>query len=306
MTYRLHDLRDIVNGAIVGDGNVVITGVGSIAQAKTGDIVFVTQQNMNKIQDCPASAFLVSTDVKGTFDVPVIQVDNPRLEFIHLLHLFSNSASSAEKNVSIGDHSIISPHAFIGNHVVIGNDCFIHPNVSIMDGTIIGDRVIIHPGAVIGADGFGFEWDGEKHVKIPHIGNVIIGDDVEIGANTCIDRGTIHATVIGKGTKLDNLIQVGHNVQIGEHCLIAGTSAIAGSSKIGNHVTLAGGSAVVNNVTIGDHAMILANSMVTKNIPKHAVVSGYIARPHHKQLQQSAMLSRLPGIIDELKHQRRK
>ncbi|WP_145320910.1 UDP-3-O-(3-hydroxymyristoyl)glucosamine N-acyltransferase [Paenibacillus xylanexedens] len=326
MPCNLNEISEQLNGILIGDGNVVITGVGSIYAAKEGEIAFVTDKNLNKLDQCYASAFIVPETTIKEFKVPVIKVKNPRLDFIRLIEMFSEKTKSSgvvssatiepsvtlgyhvqidkfaviKEDVSIGDHTIISTHSFIGRNVTIGKNCVIHPNVTVLHDTIIGDHVIIHSGAVIGADGFGFEWDGQKQVKIPHIGNVIIFDDVEIGANTTIDRGTIDSTTIGRGTKMDNLIQIGHNVQIGEHCIIAGTSAIGGSSKIGNRVIMAGGSAVINNITIGDSCVVLARAMVTKNMPENSMVSGYTARSHKRQLRESAALSRLPKTIKKL------
>ncbi|PAF31343.1 UDP-3-O-(3-hydroxymyristoyl)glucosamine N-acyltransferase [Paenibacillus sp. 7516] len=326
MPCNLNEIAEQLNGILIGNGNVVITGVGSISAAKEGEIAFVTDKNLNKLDKCNASALIVPETTILEFKVPVIKVKNPRLDFIRLIEMFSKKTRSSgvvssetiepsvtlgynvqiddfaviQEDVSIGDHTIISAHSFIGKNVTIGTNCLIHPNVTILHDTFIGDNVIIHSGAVIGADGFGFEWDGQRQVKIPHIGNVIIFDDVEIGANTTIDRGTIDSTTIGKGTKMDNLIQIGHNVQIGEHCIIAGTSAIGGSSTIGNHVIMAGGSAVINNITIGDSCVVLAKTMVTKNMPKNSMVSGYTARSHKRQLRESAALSRLPQTIKKL------
>lgn len=326
MPCNLNEISEQLNGILIGDGNVVITGVGSINAAKEGEIAFVTDKNLNKLDQCNASAFIVPETTIIEFKVPVIKVKNPRLDFIRLIEMFSEKTKSSgvvsseaiepsvrlgynvqidefaviKEGVSIGDHTIISAHSFIGKNVTIGTNCLIHPNVTVLHDTFIGDNVIIHSGAVIGADGFGFEWNGQKQVKIPHIGNVIVFDDVEIGANTTIDRGTIDSTIIGKGTKMDNLIQIGHNVQIGEHCIIAGTSAIGGSSKIGNRVILAGGSAVINNITIGDGCVVLAKTMVTKNMPENSMVSGYTARSHKRQLRESATLSRLPQTIKKL------
>jgi len=326
MHCNLNEISEQLKGILIGDGSVVITGVGSINAAKEGEIAFVTDKNLNKLDQCKASAFIVPETTIIEFKVPVIKVKNPRLDFIRLIEMFSEKTKSSgvvsseaihdsvtlgnnvqidefaviKEDVSIGDHTIISAHSFIGKNVTIGTNCLIHPNVTVLHDTFIGDNVIIHSGAVIGADGFGFEWDGQKHVKIPHVGNVIIYDDVEIGANTTIDRGTIDSTTIGKGTKMDNLIQIGHNVQIGENCIIAGTSAIGGSSKIGNRVTLAGGSAVINNITIGDSCVVLAKTMVTKNMPENSMVSGYTARSHKRQLRESAALSRLPQTIKKL------
>ncbi|GAB6929188.1 UDP-3-O-(3-hydroxymyristoyl)glucosamine N-acyltransferase [Paenibacillus sp. JCM 10914] len=325
MAYALIQIAEELNGVVVGDDNMLIHRIASLANAKEGEIAYVTEKNINALTTCNASAVIVP-DINRDFPIPVIKVQNPRLAFIYLLKMFgyertSNGTISSstidpsleagfgtqidegvivKENVSIGAGTVIASHSFIGEHVTIGHHCWIHPNVTILRDTKIGDNVIIHSGAVIGADGFGYEWDGVQHVKIPHIGNVIIGDGVEIGANTTIDRGTIDSTVVGHGTKIDNLVQIGHNVQIGEHCIIAATSAIAGSSIIGNRVVMAGGCGIINHVSVGDQALLMARTGISKDVPARSIISGYWGRPHKEQLKEYAAVARLPKTLKEI------
>ncbi|MCM3785127.1 UDP-3-O-(3-hydroxymyristoyl)glucosamine N-acyltransferase [Neobacillus mesonae] len=325
MGFHLKAIAQELNGLLVGDGDILIHSIASLSNAKAGQITYVTQKNASRLASCSASAVIVPETIQH-FELPVIKVKNPRLAFISLIKMFHGEMKAngeilsrmidpslkagnliqidegvvVKQGVSIGSNTIISSNCFIGEHVTIGENCLIHPNVTIQNDTFIGDNVIIHSGSVIGSDGFGYEWDGERHVKIPHIGNVVIYDDVEIGANTTIDRGTIDSTMIGKGTKIDNLVQIGHNVQIGEHCIIAGTSAIAGSSIIGNHVVLAGGCGIVDHVSIGDHSVLMARTGLSKDLPSQSFVSGYRALPHKEQLKEYALLSRLPKTMKEI------
>ena len=167
----------------------------------------------------------------------------------------------------VGDRTVIGAGAYIGHESRVGSDCRFYANVSLRERTIVGDRVILHSGVVLGADGFGYEQVNGTHKKIPQVGNVEIGDDVEIGANSAIDRGRFGRTRIGKGTKIDNLVQIGHNCVIGEHCIICGLVGIAGSTIIGDHVTLAGQVGIAGHLTIGDKSIIMAQAGVTKDVP---------------------------------------
>lgn len=328
MEYTLRAIAQELNGVLIGDGEVTIHSIASLSSAQSGQITYVTEKNKNKLNECHASAIVVPETFTDSH-LPVIQVKNPRLAFIHVMNMFQQSTRAnglisssmvdcslragegtqidegtvVKENVSIGAGTLISSNSYIGENVTIGNHCIIHPHVTILRDTHIGSNVIIHSGAVIGGDGFGYEWDGEQHVKIPHVGNVVIHDEVEIGANTTIDRGTIDATIIERGTKIDNLVQIAHNVHIGKHCIIAGTTAIAGSASIGDHVVLAGGSAVVGHLTIGNNATILGKTNITKNLPAQSLVSGYYARPHHEQMRKQAAIERLPDTLKQISTQ---
>ncbi|WDH99682.1 UDP-3-O-(3-hydroxymyristoyl)glucosamine N-acyltransferase [Paenibacillus urinalis] len=328
MEYKLKAIAQELNGELIGDGEVTIHSIASLSSAESGQITYVTEKNISKLTDCRASAIVVPEKLIDAH-LPVIRVKNPRLAFVHVMNLFQQDTRAnglisssmvdcslqpgestqidegtvVKENVSIGEGTLISSNCFIGENVTIGDHCFIHPHVTILSDTWIGSNVIIHSGAVIGCDGFGYEWDGQQHVKIPHAGNVVIHDDVEIGANTTIDRGTIDPTIIERGTKIDNLVQIAHNVRIGKQCIIAGTTAIAGSASIGDHVVLAGGSAVVGHLTIGAHSTILGKSNITKDLPAHSIISGYYARPHHEQLRKQAAIERLPHTLKKFSTQ---
>ncbi len=197
----------------------------------------------------------------------------------------------------IGAGSILHAHVFVGPDVSIGQNCEIFPNVTIRERITIGDRVIINAGSVLGTDGFGYRWDGSKHAKIPQIGTVIIEDDVEIGSCVCVDRAKFSVTRVGRGTKIDNLVQIAHNCVIGPHCVIVGQVGLAGSATLGAGVVLGGQVAVRDHVTIGDRAMVAACAAVAEDIPPGAVVSGVPALPHRQTLREQAAIRRLPDLI---------
>ncbi len=205
----------------------------------------------------------------------------------------------------IGDRTVISAGTYVGDKAVIGKDGLIYPNVIVREEVIIGDNVIIHPGAVIGADGFGYATEKGKHHKIPQIGTVEIGNGVEIGANVTIDRATLGKTSIGEGTKIDNLVQIGHNVKIGKNCLIVSQVGISGSTVIGDNVTLAGQAGLVGHIAIGDNAIVGAQAGVTKSVPPNTAVSGYPAREHRIAQKIDAQLIRLPKLYEQIKKLRR-
>jgi UDP-3-O-[3-hydroxymyristoyl] glucosamine N-acyltransferase len=205
------------------------------------------------------------------------------------------------QNTTLGARVALHPGVVIGDDVTIGDDCDIYPNVVIRERVTIGNRVCIHAGSIIGSDGFGYRWDGKKHAKVPQIGTVVIEDDVEIGSCVCIDRAKFGSTKICHGTKIDNLVQVAHNVQIGPHSIIVGQTGIAGSAILGTGVVLGGQTAVRDHITIGDGAMVAARSAIANNVPAKTAVSGMPALPHRQSLREQAALRRLPELIVQVR-----
>jgi UDP-3-O-[3-hydroxymyristoyl] glucosamine N-acyltransferase len=323
------ELAALVGGRVVGDGGAEIFRVSSIEEAERGDITFLAHPRFRSyLTACRASAVIVS----GALSVPstveagkaFLQVRDPYLAFAKILQLYHPSQPydgrvsahasihpTAEigsrvsvfpyvyvgKGVTVGTGSVLMPGVFLGDGVALGADCVIHPNVTIREGCRLGDRVILHAGVVIGADGFGYAGDGKERLKIPQIGIVEIEDDVEIGANTTVDRATLGRTVIRRGAKIDNLVQIAHNVVVGEDTVIAAQAGIAGSTRIGNEVVLAGQVGVVNHVEIGDRAKIGPQSGIPRSVPAGAVLSGGVAAaPHAEWRKVMTLLPQLPKL----------
>ncbi len=325
---KLKELAALVDGELVGDSDVAITGVAGIKEAKEGDITFLSNTKYLSYLDATrASAVITSKDVIYQ-SKRLVRTSNPSLAFSKIVSFFLSSQDTKAKGihstaviakgVRIGKEVFIGPHVVIEGGTVIGNksrleantyvgaDCSIgdevkvYPNVTIREQTQIGHRVIIHSGAVIGSDGFGYETVNGIHEKIPQIGSVTIEDDVEIGANVCIDRGRFQKTRIGKGTKIDNLVQIAHNVVIGSHCLLISQCGISGSTEIGKNVVIAGQAGITGHVTLGDGSMIGAQSGVTKSIPPNSFVLGAPAKPVAEQKRIFALISKLPELFKEL------
>ncbi len=346
MKYRLSQLATLVEGKLIGE-DIEVMGVDIIERANDEVITFARDiAHLKKFLSSKAKAAVVSKkayesfvdNIKGKFtDKSFILVENAEYAFSVLVDLFDpvehpvkvieREASIAKTakleegvavgkntvvldNVHIGEGTIIYPLCFIGENVKIGKNCVIYPNVVIRENVVIGDNVIIHSGTVIGSDGYGYTvWKG-KHRKIPQRGTVVIGDDVEIGANVCIDRGTLGNTEIGNGTKIDNLVHIAHNVKIGENCLVVAQVGISGSVQIGNWVTLAGQSGVAGHLKIGDGAVITARAGVIGDIEAGTQVSGFPAREHYTYFKELAVLKRLvdmyPEIVELVKRKEKK
>lgn len=334
MRKTLKEIAKFIDGEIVGDGSIVITGVAGIKEAVEGDITFLANPKYSPLIDTTrASAIITSREVEKV-PKPIIRTENPSLAFAKIISLAAPNEARhpkgihpsavigkdvalgkdvsigpyavIEDSVSIGDKSIIYAGCFIGHHTKIGSDTLIYPNVSIRENIIIGSRVIIHSGTVIGSDGFGFATIKGLHHKIPQIGIVEIGDDVEIGANVTIDRARFDKTVIGRGTKIDNLVQIAHNVLVGENSIIVAQAGISGSTVIGKNVTLAGQAGLVGHITIGDGAVVAAQGGVTKSVPPNTVVSGYPARPHDKAKRINACVQNLPKLYEQVTELKKK
>lgn len=201
----------------------------------------------------------------------------------------------------VGKGSTLHPGVMVGEDSVLGDDCELFHNVVVRERCTLGKRVVIHAGSVVGSDGFGYRWNGRQHAKVPQIGTVVIGDDVEIGSCACIDRAKFSATVVGPGTKIDNLVQVAHNVRTGAHCIITGQVGLAGSVELGNGVVLGGQSAIRDHISLGDGAMVAACSAVAEDVEAKMVVSGLPALPHRQSLREQAAMRRLPELVQQMR-----
>ncbi len=332
MDASIEELASLVGGRVAGGGagDVRITGAASVSDAQEGDITFFgNAKYLAALRASRATCALVPEDFSESIPAVPIHVANPSLAFAKILERFAprpvvfppgvhpaafvGEGASLGKDVSIQPHAVIEPgatigdRAFIGANVYIGHgarigaDSVIYPNVSVRERCLLGNRVIVHSGAVIGSDGFGFEMTAGRHVKIPQIGIVQIDDDVEIGANTTIDRARFGRTWIGEGTKIDNLVQIAHNVVIGKHSVIVSQVGISGSSRLGNYVTLAGQVGVVGHIEIGDQAVVAAQSGVSKSVPAKQVMWGSPAAPMQEQKERHAYIGRLPKLWERVK-----
>ncbi|MBC7328469.1 UDP-3-O-(3-hydroxymyristoyl)glucosamine N-acyltransferase [bacterium] len=330
MPFTLKEIAKHLDGSLKGDPHTIIYRFAPLEKAKEGDLSFVDNEKLLSLaENSKASALILKEGWETKKNA--VYVQNPRLALAKILQLFSHrrkplagvhptaileegvklgkdvsigAYTYISSNVHIGDGTIIYPLCYIGENSKIGKNVTIYAGVVIYDDVEIGDNCIIHSGTVIGADGFGYVKDGDKNVKIPHIGKVIIEEDVEIGANTTIDRATMGETRIGRGTKIDNLVQIAHNVEIGENSIIVAQVGISGSVKIGKNVTLAGQAGIADHLEIGDGATIAAQAGVIGNVPANSVYSGYPARPHSQQMRILALLQRLPELVksvEELK-----
>ncbi len=326
---KLGDIAAKLDAVLQGDGGIDITGVGALDDAQQGQVTFLANKKYAAaIAVTHASAVIVGDDWQGSAPCAIVKVKNPDRAFTVLasilapapavfkpgihktaiiaegtkigsgVHIGANVV--VEPGVIIGDDTIISANCYIGHNTVIGRSCKFYPLVSTRENVRIGDRAIIHNGAVIGSDGFGYYKEGEKWVKIPQLGIVEIGDDVEIGANVTIDRARFGKTVIANGVKLDNLIQIAHNVKIGENTAMAAQCGVAGSAKIGRNVQMAGQSAVAGHVTIGDNVIVGGKSGVTKDIAERQFIIGFPAVSHSIYKKQNALVANLPDLREKV------
>ena len=329
----LKEIADLVGGEVIGDDQVLITGIHSLLEASPGEISFFGDPRYKEsLKETKASALLVAafTDL---YAGPQVVVPNPALAYARVASLFAFAREPGQRrgekafihksarigeDVSIypfvyvgeeaviGDHTTLYAGVFVGDRVRIGNSTVIHPNVSIMHDCVIGNEVIIHAGCVIGSDGFGFVRDGHINVKIPQIGYVQIDDQVELGANNTIDRAALGKTWIKRGVKTDNLVQIAHNVVIGEDTIIVAMTGISGSVHIGREVVIGGHVGISDHVKIGDRAMIGSKSGVAKSISPGQVVSGTPSMPHRLWLRTTRVILRLPEIYDRLRRLEKK
>jgi len=321
------ELARFVNGEVHGSTEIVIVGVAGLEEAQPGDLAFVLDRRFEKVaQHSKASAFVVAHPLSGE-SRPQLITANPLFTFARVVsHYFppplpaKGIASDLAKGegvsigpdasigsfVTVGDRVHIGARVtlysgvFLGHDAVVGDDSILYPHVTVLSGCRIGARVIIHSGTVIGSDGFGYVQQDGHHHKIPQLGRVVIEDDVELGANVTVDRATFGQTVIQRGTKIDNQVQIAHNVRIGEDCILVSQVGIAGSTTLGHHVLVGGQAGLVDHLQIGDQVKIAAGSGVTKNIAAGHAVGGRMAFDYMMWLKSQALLQKLPDLKKEI------
>ncbi len=334
MRLTVRELAELVHGQLLGDGGLLITAARPLNEAQPGDITFVEdEKHAALLDDCRASAAVVPASFSED-RLTLIQVADPLSAFVTIVrqlhgrpeppphgidaraYVHPTASIGAQASIfpfaSVGEGSVVGVRcrlhcgAVIGRHCRLGDDVTLYPNAVLYDGTVLGHRVMVHANAVLGADGFGYRFQDGRHVKVPQLGQVEIGDDVEIGACTTIDRGTFQATRVAEGTKIDNLVQIAHNCQIGKHNLFVSQMGIAGSSSTGDYVVIAGQAGIVDHVHIGARAIIGAKAGVTKDVPAGQRMLGAPATPEREQKRALMTLERLPEIrrdIQRIKQQ---
>ena len=327
MQLTLSEIADFVNGTVIGDGGIVISGVSEIQNGISGTITFLSNPIYKKYLSSTAADAIFVDDKKLLNGKNGILVSNPQLAIAKILESFSprknkspmidskaiisktanigkeviiRSGSIIGEYVSIGDRTEIGNNTVIGDNTILGSDCVLFSNISIYDNIKIGNSVIIHSGTSIGSDGFGFVFDKDRYVKIPQIGNVIIGDNVEIGSNCAIDRATIGNTIIGDMTKIDNLVHIAHNVKIGTGCLLTAGFAIAGSSEIGDNCVFAGQVGVAPHLKIGSNSIFASRSGITKSLEGGKTYAGFPAREIRDYNRRQALINSIDKIRNDL------
>ena len=330
MVFSAKQIADYLKGEIVGDPNVTVSNFSKIEEGKTGTISFLANPKYTPyIYTTEADIVLVNSDfvpekpIKATLvKVPnayaalaslleMVNSATPRKSGLEEMSFVSPTATLGEEvyvgafayiadNVKIGSKSMIHPQVYVGDNVTIGEGCILYPGVKIYSNCVIGDRCIIHSGAVIGADGFGYSKESEAYHKIPQIGNVVIEEDVEIGANTTIDRAVMGSTVIRRGVKLDNLIQIAHNCDIGEHTAMAAQVGVAGSTKIGENCVLGGQVGIGGHITIGKNSQVGAQSGIISNTKEGSEIMGSPAIPVKSFFKSSIIVPKLPDMYRQL------
>lgn len=328
MLGTLKELAARIGGEIVGDGNVTIDRITTVEEATGDALTFATDERyFAAALASKAAAILVGASIaREAADKPLLVVANARHALAQLLASmrtgerdpFRHPSAVVEEDARLPDELYVGPHAYIGHRVSIGRKSVIeagvyigddvsigesariYPNASVMQGCRVGDRVVLHAGCVIGSEGFGWAFVDGRSQRIPQVGNVVLEDDVEIGANTCVDRAQTGSTRIGEGTKLDNLVQIGHNCRIGKHCVIAALTGLAGSTVIGDHVKVGGQVGFRGHITVGSGVTIAGQSGIWGDVADGATVSGQPARDHRQTMRREVMIRALPKLIDRV------
>ncbi len=333
MEKTLSEIAALVKGRLSGDGALRISGATNIENARATDITFAVEPHIAKAKQCAAGAVILPATAGAFGEKPAIYVEDPRAAFATLLEAFTpplefpkgvSELAYLGPDVKVGPGSIIMPfavvdahavigervtlypHTYVGQYAEIGDDTILYPSVTVRERCRVGRRVIIHSSAVIGADGFGFTTKDGVHTKVPQVGNVVIEDDVEIGAHDGIDRATTGSTVIGRGSKLDNLVHIGHNCQIGANNLIVAQTGISGSTIVGDNVTFGGQVGTVGHIHIGGNSVYAARSGITNDMPEGVFCAGFPVQPHQEWLRMQATLKRLPQMLKRIKELERK
>jgi UDP-3-O-[3-hydroxymyristoyl] glucosamine N-acyltransferase len=331
MEITLEELARKLGGRVAGDGGVRLRGVAGLDEAGAGDLSFLANAKyMALLSTTKASAVVVKEGV--ACPLPALVVANPDLAFGRAAELFVGTppppppgvhptalvapgarlgAGAAvgplcivEEGAVIGERTVLAAQVYVGRDAKIGPDCLLHPQTVVRERCELGARVILQPGAVIGGDGFGYATDRGVHHKIPQVGIVVLEDDVEIGSNSTIDRARFGRTVVGRGTKIDNLVMIAHNVSTGRGCLLVSQCGVAGSTRLGDYVVLAGQAGVIGHLELGDGAVITAQTGLTKDVPPGAVMSGSPASDRKTHLKELAALARIPEALPELRRLR--
>ena len=329
MEKSVQELAEFLHGTVEHDNpELKVTGVNGLVEAGPTDISFAGPPHVEHCHLSKAGVMVLSPADPELDGRPVIRVENPRAAFAALLELFrpqeevervispyafvskkakigSNVAiqpfAVVEDDAEIGDGTVLYPHAYVGKRVKIGQNCTLYPNTTVREDCVLGNRVILQSGAVIGGDGFGYITQNGKHSKVLQTGNVVLQDDVEIGCNTCIDRATVDSTIVGKGTKIDNLVHLGHNDILGENCLVVAHVGISGSVTVGNNVTFAGQVGTVGHITIGNNCVFGGKAGITNNVPDNSVMGGYPAMPMKEWLRQEAYVRKVGDMLKKIK-----
>lgn len=328
MQKTLKEIAALIDGELIGDGKIKISGLDSIETARAGYLTFADENHVDAAKKSNASAVIVPKNFSGELPKNSIKSENPKFAFAKLMEIFKPQinipegissqafigknvkiASTAkimafvyiDDNAEISEGVIIYPNAYIGQNAKIGADTVIYSSVTVREYCEIGARCVIHASAVIGADGFGFTTSKGVHTKVPQIGNVIIEDDVEIGAHVGIDRAAMGSTVIGHGTKIDNLVHIGHNCKMGANCLIVAQTGISGSTIVGDNVTFGGQTGTVGHIKIGGHSVYAARSGITKNMPEGFFGSGFPVQNHNEWLRTQAAIQKIPDLIKKIR-----
>jgi UDP-3-O-[3-hydroxymyristoyl] glucosamine N-acyltransferase len=341
VTFTLAELAARVGGEAAGDRDLVLARVAPLEDAGPEDVSFFANKKYRRAFEASrAGAVVIEQDEAVPPGRAVIRARNAYLAFARIATLFHppvqavpvvSEAAWVDPSARVDPSAEVMPLAYVGPEAVVGPRCILHPgahvgprarlgeecvlwpNAVVRDGCVLGDRVVLEPGCVVGSDGFGFAFDAEgeggsgpRHYKVPQSGIVVVEDDVELGANTCVDRATLGVTRVGRGAKIDNLVQIAHNVEVGPLSILVGQVGIAGSSRLGAGVVAAGQVGIVGHVRIGDGAKLLAQAGITNDVPAGAVLSGSPGRPHAEWLRLEAALSRLPELVKRVRELEKK